>query len=626
MEYVVCGMEGRKHGMEYGVWSMGREIPDVESHSRHTPYAIRHTRRASRGVTLIDTVVGSALMLVVFVGIAGVFKLSVDVITNNKARAGAIALAGDRMEYIRSFAYASIGTAGGIPSGIIPQSETIVSNGVSYTRRTLVEYVDDPGDGLGAADTNGVTTDYKVARVDLAWNARTGGARHITLVTRVSPPTGKETACPPTAPCGTLAISVLNAALQPVSNAQVHVVNTTTTPGIDLTTFTNTLGNVSLVGAPVATGYQVTVTKTGYSTDQTYNPTAENTNPTPGPFTVSNNQTTSGTFKIDLVSILTITTFSRSTDTWEDSFSDESKINAQTSYYIEVSGNQARLAGNQPWTGPADLRSQTITPVALSQWGTFSWNDTKPSLTTITYHVYYPTGAGSALVPDSVLPGNSAGFESGTSVDLSVIPAADYPSLILEAYLVALDPMAPSPSIEEWSLTYESGQGIVLPFTMRGEKTIGSGPGGTIYKYDQSLTTNSSGVLTISDLEWDSYTMTVAEATGYDISSSCPPQPIVVDPNTAVTTQLYVSPYTTNSLLVDVKNSTGTSISGATVRLKKGGSYDQTMIGDACGQAFFDGLTNGNYSIDVSATGYQTYSASGVNVSGASRLSVSLNQ
>ena len=593
----------------------------------HTEYGIRNTKsspraQSSRGVTLIDTIVGSALMLVVFVGIAGVFQLSIDIVTNNKARAGAIALADDRIEYIRSLAYSSIGTAGGIPAGAIPQSETVVTNGVSYTRRTTVEYADDPGDGIGAADTNGITLDYKVARVDLAWESR-AGTRHVTLVTRITPPSGMETACPPTAECGTLTVTVLNATLQPVSNAQVHVVNTVTSPGVDLTTFTNTSGVISLVGAPASTGYQVTVTKTGYSTDGTYNATAQNTNPTPGPLTVSNNQTTSPTFRIDLLSNLSVTTFSLSTNTWSDSFADESKIGPSTN--IEISGNRARFAGIQPWTAPADLRSQTITPVALSRWGVFSWDDTQPSETTITYRVYYLNGSTPTLVPDAVLPGNSAGFTSGTSVDLSIIPAGTYPSLILDAYLVALNPSAPSPSVEDWSLTYESGQGLAIPFTMRGLKTIGSGPNGTIYKYDQTLSTDSSGVLAIPNLEWDSYTMTVAPPTGYDLASSCLPQPIVLAPNTSLSPQLYFSAYTSNSLLVNVKSSTGAVLSGATIQLTKGGSYDRTIIADACGQGFFNGLTNGNYSISVSAVGFQPYSVSGVNVTGTSNLSVTLN-
>lgn len=618
------------NSIQYTVYSIqNKKRPKSDSPAFHTEYRIRNTEYSprplrARGVTLLDTVVGTALMLVVFLGIAAVFKLSIDVVTNNKARAGAIALANERMEYIRSLAYASVGTVGGVPSGAIAQSETVVANNISYTRRTVVEYVDDPGDGVGASDTNNITIDYKVAKVDVAWTSRIG-TRHINIVTRISPPNGMEVACPPTALCGTLTITVLNKATQPVQNAQVRIVNTTTSPAIDITAYTNTAGVVSIVGAPAATGYQVTVTKSGYSTDQTYNATAQNTNPTPGPFTVSSNQTTSPIFRIDLLSSMDIGTYSLSTNAWTDSFTDTSKINTSTSYYTEVSGNQARFAGNQPWTGPADLRSETITPSALSRWGVFSWNDTRPSLTTITYHVYYPNGSGSVLVPDSVLPGNSAGFSSGTSVDLSVIPAASYPSLVLEAYLVALDPNAPSPSIQDWSLTYTSGQGIAIPFTMRGAKTIGSGPNGTLYKYDQLLTANSSGALSVPNLEWDSYTMTVASATGYDISSSCPTQPIAVDPNTAVTARLYVSPHTSNSLLVDVKNIEGATVSGAVINLTKGGSYNQTIIADACGQAFFEDLTNGNYSISVSATGYTTYPPNGVGVNGASRLSIILN-
>src|SRR3990172_11037936 len=108
--------------------------------------ATGHKLRAtgfSRGVTLIDTLVAVSLMVLIFMGIFGAFQLSVDVVTNNKARAGATALANERMEYIRSLTYSQVGTVGGIPAGIIPQVETIVLNGITYTRRTFIQYADD---------------------------------------------------------------------------------------------------------------------------------------------------------------------------------------------------------------------------------------------------------------------------------------------------------------------------------------------------------------------------------------------------------------------------------------------------------------------------------------------------
>src|SRR3989344_272031 len=193
-------------------------------------------RTNSRGVTLLDTLVGTALMLVIFLGIVAAFQLSVDVVTNNKARGSAIALANERMEYIRSLAYASIGTSGGIPSGSIAQSETVVMNGVTFTRRTVIAYADDPKDGTGAADSNGITSDYKVAKVDVAWSAHTS-TRHIALVSRFEPPSGMEIACTP--PCGTLTVEVVNAASQPLSGASVSIVNASTVPAININTFTN---------------------------------------------------------------------------------------------------------------------------------------------------------------------------------------------------------------------------------------------------------------------------------------------------------------------------------------------------------------------------------------------------
>ena len=577
-----------------------------------------HTQR---GVTLMDTLVGTALMLVIFLGIAAVFQLSVDVVTNNKARGSAIALSNERMEYMRSITYASLGTSGGIPSGSIAQSESVVLNGITFTRRTVVAYGDDPKDGTGALDSNGITADYKAGKVDVAWNSR-NGVRHITLVSRFEPPAGMEIACTP--PCGTLTISAVDANSLALSGASVSIVNSSTNPAISINTFTNANGTASFIGAPASSGYQITVTKSGYSTAQTYSVTAQNTNPNPGHLTVSNNQTTSGTFAIDLVSSMNITTYSLSTGTWTDTFSDESKIGSATTN-IEISGNRARFAGSQPWTTPASLYSQAITPVALLRWGSFSWNDTQPAETIITYHVYYLQGSTNTLVSDSVLPGNSAGFTTGTSIDLSAVPADTYTSLVLGAYLVALNPSAPSPSIEDWSLTYQSGQGVAIPFTMRGAKTIGSGPSGAVYKYNQLLTANSSGVLTVSNLEWDTYTMSVAASTGYDIASSCPPQPLVLAPNSSLSPKLFLSAHTANSLLVDIKNNAGGSIAGAEVRLTKGGSYDETVAADACGQAFFSSLTNGNYTITASSTGYQTYTSSEVNVTGTSLLSVILN-
>jgi len=576
------------------------------------------TRGTERGITLLDTVVGTALMLVVFLGIGAAFKLSIDVVLNNKAQAGAIALADERMEYIRSLAYASIGTVGGIPSGTIPQSESVSLNGLTYTRRTLIEYVDDPKDGLGAADQNHITSDYKAAKVDISWTAK-GGTRHITIVTRIDPPNGMETACTP--PCGTLTVSVVNAASAPLSGASVSIVNSSVSPAVNLSTFTDTTGTANLIGAPTGSGYAIVVTNSGYSTAQTYTATAQNTNPNPGNLTVSNGQTTTGTFAIDVLGTKTVNTWQQiSPATWTDPFSDATEISTSTN--ISVAAGTAKLISSAT---RGEVQSIVIQPTALAQWASLTWSSTQPSKTTVRYYLY--DGGGVNLIPNSQLPGNSGGF-AASPINLANISTTTYPSLRIDAVLMA-STTGNTPTIDQWSVGYTYGP-VPLPslaFSMRGAKTIGSGPSGSVYKYSQSFNSGATASLTIPNLEWDSYLITVSgTSTGYDISSACNPQPEALTPGQSATTNLYFAAHTVNSFLVDVRAaSTGALIPNASVNLTKTG-YNTTIPTDSCGQAFFSGLTSSSaYSISVSAAGHTTYSASGVTVAGTSRLSVSLN-
>jgi type II secretory pathway pseudopilin PulG len=574
-------------------------------------------RRNERGVTLLDTLVGIALMGVVFLGIGAAFRLSIDVITNNKARAGAIALVNERMEYIRSLGYTQLGTSGGIPSGALAQSENIVLNGITYTRRTVIEYADDPKDGTGGADTNGITADYKQVKVDVAWYSRPS-VRHITIGSRFSP-VGIETAVPG----GTLVINAVNSSGVPLAGAQVRVVNASTTPTIDETTFTNASGTVTLIGAPAASNYQITVSQAGYSTAQTYSATAQNTNPNPANLTVTNNHTTAGTFAIDLVGRDTIYTWTPITvGSWTDTFADSTKVASSTG--ISVASGLAKLTGPAPYGAYGESRSIAIGPSLLAHWKTLSWVATVPASTTLRFYVY--DGTGTTLIPDGQLPGNSTGFAT-SPVDLSAVSTSTYPSIRIDA-LFGTASTSQTPSLDSFAVGYDAGPTPVpnVAFTLRGAKTIGSGPSGTLYKYNQSLTTNASAVNALTGLEWDSYLLTISgTSTGYDISSSCAPQPTSLAPGGTLTTNLYLSPHTTNSLLVDTRSATNTQLlSGMTVWLTRTG-FAATSTTDSCGQAFFSNLTSSSaYTVSASSTGYTTVSAS-TTVGGASTAELLFN-
>lgn len=578
--------------------------------------------RTQRGATLVDTLVSTFLMIVVFVGITAAFRLTIDVITNNKARAGAIALANEQMEYIRSLPYGEVGTVNGIPAGDIAQMSTTTLNAIHYTRRTLVLYVDDPRDGLGEEDENDVTADSKLVKTEVSWEARQG-ERSISLITRVSP-IGIETAVPG----GTLALEVRDAGGLPVRDALVSIVNLTVNPTVNVSLFSDDEGRVTVIGAPSGTGYETTVSKPGYNSAQTYDVTAENTSPTPGHLTVAEGQTTSITFAIDILGQKTIRTFEPlEDDEWEDAFADTS--NVASSEDVVVVGGYARLLGAPgSYALAGELTSSPVEPNLLAGWGELSWEDEEPSGTAAVYHVYDENGV---LISDATLPGNSAGFTS-SPVDLSGIEASTTPALRLGVEFASDGSV--TPLLDSWMLSYLTGPTPIpdVEFAMHGSKVIGSGPGGFISKYDEdSLWTGPDGTVVLHSLEWDpAYTISVAASTGYDIGSSCGPQPESLLPGASLTTDLYLVPHTANSLLVDVRASDSSLIPGAEVRLYRGG-YEEEIAADQCGHSYFGSISSGSvgggnpYSIEVSAPGFQTFTSTEVNVSGTSRLSVVLN-
>lgn len=582
--------------------------------------------RGERGSTLLDAVVGTALMLTVFVGIVGAFRLTVMAVSNNKARAGAIALANEQLEYIRSLSYNAIGTVGGIPAGLIPQTETVTLNDVNYTRRTFVSYEDDPNDGLGGADSNGVITDYKAAKSSVSWTVR-DGVHTITLVSRISPP-GIETAIPG----GSLSFNVLDAVLAPVSSAQIRIVNSSLNPAIDMTTYTDTGGLASIIGAPPGSGYQIFVSKSGYSTAQTYSATATNTNPIPAHLGVALNQTTAATFAIDVTSSKTIEVYTPVTSgTTTEPFSTDAVI--ASSNAITVAGGVARLTADGDGVYPTSgtLMSTAVSTSSLYAWRSFSFVASKPAGTGISFRFF--NGAGGALIPDSQIAGNSSGI-TASPINLSNVSTSTFGTIAIEATLTSSD-ASTTPSIDEWSIAIDSGPRLLpnVSLSMSGAKTIGTTAGGAlVYKYqNSSLSSGASGSVTLSGLEWDSYTVALgASSAAYAISSACSSQPESLAPNSTQITRLFVSPATANSLLVDVRDGAGTAIANASVRLSRG-VYDTTFAADSCGQSFVSGISAGSvgggnaYTLDVTASGFQPYSSSGVNVSGASRASVILN-
>jgi len=175
---------------------------------------VRNRTNSQLGVGIVEVVVGVALLILVFVGFFGVLQLSTRLATDNKAKTGALSLALERMEFVRSLAYEDIGTLeggdqnnghGNEPDGqddgnpghgsgvgddfklFSTHVEYITLNGVDYIRRTLVAFIDDEADGTGGHDDDHEKDDYKVIKVRVRWDGKSG-QRQVVLVSNAAPP------------------------------------------------------------------------------------------------------------------------------------------------------------------------------------------------------------------------------------------------------------------------------------------------------------------------------------------------------------------------------------------------------------------------------------------------------
>jgi hypothetical protein len=242
-----------------------------------------------------------AVMAILGLTLFRLASLSYQLISFSRARITARHLAQEKIEFIRNLSYADIGTQGGIPSGTLAQSETIERNGLSYSVRIAVTYKDDPFDGVLPDDL--LPTDYKQVRVDVSWEGlASSSVNPVTMITDIAPK-GIETA----AGGGTLSVFVFDANAQPIVQADVTIEAPSVAPPVDLTLKTAASGRVILPGAPPCNNcYQVSVTKSGFSSDRTYS-TAEIANPNKPHVSVIEGQLTEVSFAIDRVSTINFT-------------------------------------------------------------------------------------------------------------------------------------------------------------------------------------------------------------------------------------------------------------------------------------------------------------------------------
>lgn len=104
-----------------------------------------------------------------------------------------------------------------------------------------------------------------------------------------------------------------------------------------------------------------------------------------------------------------------------------------------------------------------------------------------------------------------------------------------------------------------------IPFTIAGAKIIGTP---NILKFSKSTSTNASGILSLKNMEWDTYNATETSST-YDFAGSIPVLPLSITPNSTQDLKLVLMTSTSSSahLVTVLDNATQLPVSGALVTL-----------------------------------------------------------
>lgn len=134
-------------------------------------------------------------------------------------------------------------------------------------------------------------------------------------------------------------------------------------------------------------------------------------------------------------------------------------------------------------------------------------------------------------------------------------------------------------------------------FSLQGAKKTSTNP--DVYKFSQNLVTDSGGIKTLSNMEWDTYTINALDTT-YDLIGINPLNPFLLSPGANQPVKLIVAPKDPRTLLVTVKDSAQLPLSGATVTFD--GDEKVTGRGSRTDTDWSDGLATTDGNIDYTST------------------------
>lgn len=571
-----------------------------------------------RAFTLVEIIVGVAVFLIVATAAYGTYTGLFKIARLNQTKLLAIALADEQFEIVRNMPYANVGLTNGIPQGVLPQTQTLVRGGTTFTVGLTVRNLD--------LSTSTYQVSSKLVEVSISC-ASCQNFTPITLTGQVSPANLQSASNG-----GALTVQVLDSSGNPVPGASVDI-QSTATSSIQDHDVTNDAGLLDVVGVPQGLNvYDIQVSKTGYSSERTYaagsvyTGGAVNSNPSKPDATVLNQQLTQNTFSIDLLSSLHISSVTPTCSPVGNVHFNlvGSKTVGTTALGIAIPKYSQSLVTNG--SGVLDLGSM--------EWDTYSLTPTDSS---------YDVAGVTPLSPFGLNPNNSQ------NVQIIVVPKNSNSLMVTvtdSATGLPLSGASVHLSGSGVDQTYLTGQGYIN----QADWSNGSGQSfftdtSKYYSDDANVDTSLAGNVKLRSSfgaypaqgQIESSTFDTGSASNFfTLSWSPASQPANTGPNslkfqlasnsilTATTTWNYVGPDGTGGSYYTVTDSPiaaihsgdrylryfatlSTAVATATPTLS-GVSFTYTSSCTPPGQVLFNSLAAGNYSLSVSKSGYTAWS------------------
>jgi len=260
----------------------------------------------NKGFTLIEVLVGTAIFLLFAMGVYGGLTLVLKVVYQSRLQILETGLLSEELEVVRNLPFGDVGLQNGVPNGVLEHEKIMVRNNLDFTVITTVRNIDDAFDGTVDGEPEDTSpADYKLVEVSAI--CASCEQRHAVVLSTIVAPKNLEG----DSNNGNLFINVFNSDGLPVSGADVHVENNIHSPAIVIDDVTDSNGWLKIIDTPTGTlAYDITVSKSGFSTDYTVAPSLANPSPTKLSSNVATQDITEIYLSIDELASLNIDTIS----------------------------------------------------------------------------------------------------------------------------------------------------------------------------------------------------------------------------------------------------------------------------------------------------------------------------